>query len=280
MDFKQDISVKNLFETFYLCHVGKESLCENAVKEHTLVYIVSGEMEVNTPEKTILMKKGDSCFLRRNHKVSKVKHPAKNGESFNGLFLHLNTDFLREVLKEYKVAVPTVVKASVEKASYYKLPDHPYYHGLFESLTKYFETQEYPSKELMDIKMKEAVFILMQTRPELIPILFDFTSPWKPSIEEFMNNYYKSDLQVEEFAHYTGRSLTSFKKEFNDIFHITPNRWLIKRRLQEAKRMIEQMGVKPIDVYMQVGFKNLSHFSTAFKKEYGYPPSRLLEMVS
>jgi len=158
------------------------------------------------------MKKGDSCFLRRNHRVSKVKHPAKNGESFNGLFLHLDTDFLRMVLKEYKVAVPTVVKASVEKASYYRLPDHPYYRGLFESLTRYFETREYPSKELLDIKMKEAVFILMQTRPELIPILFDFASPWKPSIEEFMNNYYKSDLLVEEFAHYTGRSLTSFKK--------------------------------------------------------------------
>jgi len=280
MDFNQDISVKNLFDTFYLCHVGKESLCENAVKEHTLVYIVSGEMEVNTPEKTIFMKKGDSCFLRRNHRVSKVKHPAKNGESFNGLFLHLNTDFLREVLREYRVAVPTVVKTSIENASYYQLPDHPYYHGLFESLTKYFETQEYPSRELMNIKMKEAVLILMQTRPELIPILFDFTSPWKPSIEEFMNNYYKSDLQVEEFAHYTGRSLTSFKKEFHDIFHITPNRWLIKRRLQEAKRMIEQLGVKPIDVYLQVGFKNLSHFSTAFKKEYGYPPSQLIAKIS
>jgi len=40
------------------------------------------------------------------------------------------------------------------------------------------------------------------------------------------------------------------------------------------------MGVKPIDVYMQVGFKNLSHFSTAFKKEYGFPPSLLMAKVS
>ena len=29
-------------------------------------------------------------------------------------------------------------------------------------------------------------------------------------------------------------------------------------------------------VYLEVGFKNLSHFSTAFKKEFGVNPSVLL----
>ncbi len=35
-------------------------------------------------------------------------------------------------------------------------------------------------------------------------------------------------------------------------------------------------GEKPLNVYLQVGFKNLSHFSTAFKKEYGIPPSEFI----
>ena len=33
-------------EIFFLCHVGKDKLCENMVTEHTLVYLVSGEMDV------------------------------------------------------------------------------------------------------------------------------------------------------------------------------------------------------------------------------------------
>ena len=45
-DLAQDTSVKNYMDTFFLCHVGKDKLCENMVTEHTLVYLVSGEMDV------------------------------------------------------------------------------------------------------------------------------------------------------------------------------------------------------------------------------------------
>ena len=78
---------------------------------------------------------------------------------------------------------------------------------------------------------------------------------------------------VEEFAHYTGRSLSSFKKDFSLIFNNTPSRWIVKKRLEEAKFLMDKYGEKPADVYLKVGFKNLSHFSTAFKKEFGFPPS-------
>lgn len=88
-----------------------------------------------------------------------------------------------------------------------------------------------------------------------------------------MEKNYKCDLTLEEFAHYAGRSLSSFKKDFAQTFHLTPSRWIMRRRLEEAHRLIEKAGKKPADVYLSVGFKNLSHFSTAFKREYGVPPS-------
>ena len=83
--------------------------------------------------------------------------------------------------------------------------------GLFSSLEQYFGAQQYPSKELMESKLAEAVFTLLQLKPDLGQVLFDFAEPWKINLEEFMNKNYKCDLSVEEFAHYTGRSLSSFK---------------------------------------------------------------------
>ena len=238
-----------------------------------LVYICSGELELISPEKRYHLKKGDAFFLKRNHMLRKIKKPSRNGEPFKGLFLQLKTPFLKTLLNESQITVPLVHNSLIAKSVYVLLDKHPFLKGLFMSLEQYFDAQQYPSKELMEAKLKEAVFALLQLKPELGSVLFDFAEPWKIDLADFMTKNYKCDLSIEEFAHYTGRSLSSFKKDFFCIFNNTPSRWLIKKRLEEAKCLITEKGEKPAEVYLKVGFKNLSHFSTAYKKEFGFPPS-------
>lgn len=273
MDTKSGIVVYNYMDTFYCCLVEKDKWCEEMVTEHMLVYICSGELELISPEKRYHLKKGDSFFLKRNHMLRKIKKPSRNGEPFKGLFLQLKTPFLKTFLNESQITVPLVNNSHLAKSVYVLLEKHPFLKGLFMSLEQYFDAQQYPSKELMEAKLKEAVFALLQLKPELGSVLFDFAEPWKIDLADFMTKNYKCDLSIEEFAHYTGRSLSSFKKDFFCIFNNTPSRWLIKKRLEEAKCLIIKKGEKPAEVYLKVGFKNLSHFSTAYKKEFGFPPS-------
>ena len=80
------------------------------------------------------------------------------------------------------------------------------------------------------------------------------------------------ELDLAGLAHYAGRSLAAFKQEFTDTFHTSPRRWIIRRRLAEARRRIQQ-GQRPAEVCAEVGFKSLSHFSRTFKQEFGIPPS-------
>lgn len=276
MDTKSDIVIYNYLDTFFCCYVENDRLFEEMVTDHMLVYICSGEMILITKEKRITMKKGDSFFLKRNHMMKKVKQPA-NGESFKGLFLQLKTPFLKKMFAEQHIALPVNGRGSIGNSNHVMLDKHPFLDGLFMSLEQYFNTKQYPSKELMDIKLKEAVFTLLQLKPELASVLFDFAGQWKTDLADFMVNNYKCDLSVEEFAHYTGRSLSTFKKDFARIYHETPSRWLVKKRLEEAMELINNKGQRPSEVYLNVGFKNLSHFSTAFKKQFGYSPSCITE---
>lgn len=266
------IVVYDYMDTFFCSMVEKDKWCEEMVSEHMLVYLCSGEMDLIAPDKKYHLKKGDAYFVKRNHLVRKIKRPSKNGEPFKGLFLQLKMPFLKKMMSEHRIIVPLVSNPTTAKSPYVMLKKHPFLNGLFTSLEQYFDAQQYPSKELMEAKLQEAVFTLLQLRPDLGQVLFDFTEPWKINLEEFMNQNYKCDLTVEEFAHYTGRSLSTFKKDFAQIFDLTPSRWIVKRRLEEAKCLMEK-GKKPSDVYLEVGFKNLSHFSTAFKKEFGISPS-------
>ena len=267
------VTVYNYMDTFFCCKVEKDKWCEEMVSEHMLVYLCSGELDLIAPDKKYHLKKGDSFFIKRNHLVRKIKQPSKNGEPFKGLFLQLKMPFLKRMLHEHNLTVPLVSNPVTAKSTYVMLEKHPFLNGLFYSLEQYFDAQQYPSKELMEVKLQEAVFTLLQLRPDLGQVLFDFAEPWKINLEDFMNKNYKCDLSVEDFAHYTGRSLSTFKKDFAEIFHNTPSRWIVKRRLEEAKCLMEKLGKKPADVYLEVGFKNLSHFSTAFKREFGISPS-------
>ncbi len=238
MDLRQDISVTNYMETFYFCHVGADRLCEQMVKEHTLFYLLSGEMDVFTPNgETVRLKAGDTVLLRRNHKVNKEKRPA-GGKPFNGIFLHLKSDFLKQVKKDYKLAAPMRPGKFVEGKNVFALPKHNFLQALFKSLVDYFHADEYPSAPIMESKLREAVFVILQLQPQLASVLFDFAAPYKIDLPQFMEENFRSDLTVEEFAHYTGRSLSAFKKEFAQSFDLTPQRWLVKRRLQEAYRLI------------------------------------------
>ena len=269
----KNVVIYNFMDTFFCCEVKNDKYCEEMVTVHMLVYLCSGEMDLIEPSgRQHHLRKGDSFFVTRNHKMRKIKHPAKNGEPFKGLFLFLKTSFLKKMLNEGCYPINRTIQYR-GKNSFVTLPPHPFLIGLFKSLEMYFEAQSYPSEQLMENKLREAVLTMLEVKPEIASLIFDFTEPWKIDLADFMESNFTSDLSIEEFAHYTGRSLSTFKKEFQDIFHETPGKWLVKRRLTEAKRMLEDNEGKPTDIYLCTGFKNLSHFSSAFKREFGYPPS-------
>ena len=99
----------------------------------------------------------------------------------------------------------------------YLLEKNDYLSGYFRSLDKYFTEGNCPSRELMKVKIQEMLFILMEQKSQLVPMLFDYAPAWRTDLMEFMRNNYRSELSIEEFAHYSGRSLSSFKREFAEV---------------------------------------------------------------
>jgi AraC family transcriptional regulator, exoenzyme S synthesis regulatory protein ExsA len=129
--------------------------------------------------------------------------------------------------------------------------------------------------DLLFLKQKEAILLLLKLVPAFKNVLFDFSEPGKIELEAFMEQNYHFNVQLKRFAYLTGRSLATFKRDFEKIYHTTPSRWLRQRRLQEAYHIIKEQKKAPSDVYLELGFENLSHFSFVFKKAYGIVPSKL-----
>jgi AraC-like DNA-binding protein len=267
MEDKTHIVLNNLL---YSCVDQKKRGNEQFVHEHALGYIIAGETHIQTPNGIKTLAKGSIGLVRRNQLLKSVKIPAPGGE-FKSINIFLDQSFLRKYAVENKL--PPVDKYT--GPSMLLLPPDTYLEGYFSSLMPYFEDAAQPKAPLAELKTSEAVELLLRSNPDLKSFLFDFTEPYKIDLEEYMNKHYMFNVPSAQFAKLTGRSLASFKRDFEKVFQSSPGQWLQQKRLSEAYYLIREKGRKPSDVYLDVGFENLSHFSYSFKKTYGVAPSMI-----
>lgn len=255
----------------YSCYYARSREGEHFIPEHVFSYQISGEMIASDSKNTYHTKAGDFRFSKRNHLAKFTKIPPKEGE-FKTISLFLDQEILREVSKEYDFKATK--KADTE--AMITLAPNPLYKSFMESLISYLEIEQENNEALFNLKIKEAVHLLLKVNPELKDILFDFNEPGKIDIEAFMNKNFHFNVHLHRFAYLTGRSLATFKRDFQKTFQQTPGKWLLNKRLQEAYYLISQ-GNPPSEVYIGVGFEDLSHFSFSFKKKFGIVPSSLKE---
>lgn len=246
--------------------------CAHCNREHTLIYIHSGELEITERGKKTILHPGDCAFMRRDNLMWLQKR-VKGGKSYRSIVLKFSREFLREFYQRLdRREIPTTAKR--ERASLHVLPSgRPDIRSLFESVIPYFDAAAKPSEEVLKLKMAEGVYAILNTDVNLYASLFDFVDPWKIDIMDFLEKNYKNELSMQEIAYYTGRSLSTFKRDFRQYSDLTPQKWLIQRRLQAAHELIRKGGLKVSEICYEVGFKNLSHFSKIYKDTYGTAPT-------
>lgn len=263
-------------DIFFAMYFDGGMSCTHRNHSHVLLYIYSGEMIIEEKGKTTRLHRGDCAFIRKDFSVKMTKQ-AWNGEQFKAIFLTFTPNFLRGFYN--KLEPDSIPKdARRENVSLCKLPSNrPDIVSLFESMTPYFDSGIQPSEELLQLKMVEGMYVLLNTNKNLYASVFDFTDPWKIDILNFLENNYMNDISIEEIANYTGRSLSTFKRDFKKCSTLSPREWLIHRRLEAAHELIQKGERKVSEICFDVGFKNLSHFSKIYKEKYGTPPTRNLQ---
>lgn len=246
--------------------------CAHFNREHTLIYIYSGELEITERGRKTVLRPGDCAFMRRDNRMWLQKR-VKEGKPYRSIVLKFSREFLREFYQTLnRRDIPK--DARRDKASLYVMPQNRLdIRSLFESVIPYFDAETKPSDEVLKLKMTEGIYAILNTDTNLYASLFDFVDPWKIDIMDFMEKNYKNELSMQEMACFTGRSLSTFKRDFKQYSDLTPQKWLIQRRLHAAHELIRKGGRKVTDVCYEVGFKNLSHFSKIYKEAYGMAPT-------
>jgi len=242
---------------------------ESFVNDHIFSYMFSGTHEIWAGNQSYNFKAGDYRFFRRNQLTKYVKRPSY--ETYRSVAVHISQHTLHEIGREYGITSDMPYTGNNIEL----LQPNQYLEAYFTSLLPYINKTQVNNEQIIALKVRELVLILLETNPKLREALFDFSDPGKLDLEAFMNSHYRYNVSLDRFAYLTGRSLSTFKRDFMRIFDLTPGRWLVRKRLEEAYFLIEQKKMTPSEIYLDLGFEDLSHFSFAYKKAFGKPPSRM-----
>lgn len=270
----EELKVFDISDVFLASYLTDDRQCAHPNREHTLVYLCSGELEIEQEGRRTVLHEGECAFMRRDHRMI-LQRRVRQAKPYRSVVLKFSRNFLREFYQQLdRRSLPAYAKRN--RDSLYLLPaDRPDIRNLFRSVLPFFEAEVKPSEELLRLKMAEGLYVLLNTDKSLYASLFDFTDPWKIDLMDFMEQNYMDDLSLEEMASYTGRSLSTFKRDFRKYSELTPQRWIIRRRLEAACELLRTSQLKVSEVCGKVGFKNLSHFSKIYKERYGVAPTEM-----
>ncbi|MEM9697077.1 MAG: AraC family transcriptional regulator [Myxococcota bacterium] len=87
-----------------------------------------------------------------------------------------------------------------------------------------------------------------------------------------VHEHYAEELVVADLARCAAMSPFHFVREFRRAFHLTPRQYLIARRIERAKHLLQTTSRSVTEVCLDVGFTSLGSFSTRFARDTGLSP--------
>lgn len=243
------------------------------LNEACLLYIMKGangvvsstNMEM-VKEKQALMMKCDNYFFEML--------PASQVNTYEAIAVHFYPEVLRKVFEN---DWPTFLKNDLKtppKNSMIKLKVDRLLEKYFDSILFYFANPELVSADLLILKVKELFLLLEKTDSQrLREIISNLFTPKTYTFKEVIDAHQYSNLTNIQLAELTHLSLSSFKREFKRIYDESPRRYLRQKKLKKAAKLLRLSDLNITQIAFECGFKDLAHFSIAFKERYGCAPS-------
>jgi AraC-like DNA-binding protein/ligand-binding sensor protein len=97
--------------------------------------------------------------------------------------------------------------------------------------------------------------------------------PWAEKLEMYVEAHLHEKISTETLAREIKRSASFVAHHFAAEFGQTPRQYILKRRMEEARLMLEN-GSTVQDTAADLGFYDAFHFSKTFKRYWNTPPSR------
>lgn len=234
---------------------------------HSIVMVhspVSGDVELNARVRT------EGVFQ------PPVLNVFRSGDRVSGRFLQpvyydilkFHPDYFTYVMSQ-ELSVPGFLPASQ-----LRLRPTPLFAGLWR---RFAAAAEAFSANPPLIETLAQILMLHVANPHHVTASAPMRGPHAAAVEravEFIGQNLSEPLSLAEIARVAGVSGSHFARIFKRVTGLNPHQFVIQRRLQLAKDLLDREDMPIPQVAIACGFASQSHLTTSFRNEFGTTPGR------
>ena len=246
----------------------------NLPSEACFAYIMDGEPQTVSDRPYVRIEAGQVILSLCGFTVGQMLSRHEPG-NLNTIVVHFHREVLQQIYQnepppQWRELESPVVQYLVQVSASALIKQY------FDSIRHLFAHQEAITDDLLVLKLKEVIVLLLQT-PEsdnVLQIIRSLFSEKTFSFKEVIEAHVCEPVTVDDLAMLTNQSLSSFKREFRKVFNSTPADYLVKRRTELVAQKLQTSDDSISEIGYDCGFSSPAHLSRAFKARFGLSPSQ------
>lgn len=242
------------------------------ITEHTLIFVLHGHKFLHLDEQTHRAESGHLVLLKRGIYV--VSEFVPDGLNYEALLLFFTDDFVKKFLHTYQL-IPTS-QASLTNA-HLIIPVNELLNDFKTQFMGYFGKNIPGLDNILPLKLQELMLLLLSgpQRQQVLALLQNIAFGQPVDLDFIIRKHLLQPLSLEELAKLSGRSLASFKRDFQQQYNSSPKKWINDQRLEHARLLLQHSHKNVSEVAMECGFENTPHFIKIFKQKFGVTPNSI-----
>ena len=271
---KQIFEYKNDSTIFYKCMDFNLINFEFYTQMHCIVFNCNGRETITSYDfKSVEICKDELIFLPKDMYL--ISDFIKNNKALEAYMFFFDDEIIEKFL-----SIKNISNIKQEKSvSFYKMKTNDSVFQFIKSL-KSVSKDQYHSKHFLELKLLELLHIVITIDDKVIDSLKSVNKNRdKRNIKSLLHKYYLSNFTINDFAKLSGRSLSTFHRDFKSNYKQTPKQYLLELRLNYAHDEILKSNKTVSQIANEIGYNNISHFIKAFKNRYKTTPKQLSKSI-
>ena len=199
-----------------------------------------------------------------------------DNQKYVSLLFFFNDDFIKNFKRKYELFTDSNLQKKQAYKKFKVIEYDSFIKNFVISMEQLLNSNTKINEDFLKLKLEEILYYLIQEKGVEILNFFNTIPVQKHHIrlKNAVENNIFSKLTLEELAFLSHMSLSTFKREFNKIYGMSPSKWIQERRLEKSVQMLLIEKERPIDVYATIGYESLSSFTQSFKHKFGITPKQ------